>query len=352
MKYPLLHLATLIVFATVCGCRARITEPIFVVSPFQEDEHLPRAILSQVGYDLRQRDYAAARESGTDELITAYEALGFSEGSNDGDFVPNLTWACWYGHHRMIRALLSRSRESINEARCPFGPMEIREDVLTPLIVAVLANDLETVKLLLSAGASINNRPKYQGDEGFTAFETAIRMSVRLKSHGTPDRKIIDLFLSREVLASKNERALTLAAIGGDTWTLRHLLSKQEWCDRLNDRVRDSVTSPLGYSAQRLDLDMVRLLIAKGADCRAQGGEAVYRALAQQTIDPELSDRAEIDNCDDQILPIVSELVEQGASLDWVCPVTGVSVLEQAKRSGFTKCFTYIEQNISRATQQ
>lgn len=128
-----------------------------------------------------------------------------------------------------------------------------------PLIVAVMANSLEMVKLLLDAGAdpNVKRNDKVERDQGLTALMSAVSPPV------SPE--LLDLLLARgadpHVTTRKGKTALSCAVAYGNSAAAKRLL--QAGCKADGTLLLRPI-----YGG---DLDMLRAFIEAGADVNVTG---------------------------------------------------------------------------------
>ncbi len=243
---------------------------------------------------------SAAIESGNAELVAALIKAG-ADLFGRGGLTP-LQFAAGQGDPDVVRALL--------DGGAP--PDQPGEDGWTPLMSAAFEGFAEIVRLLLDAGAD----PNWKADR-----ETAISLAA---DHGY--REIVDMLspLSKAKFAKKAEKAmagdwqvrlnptakrLMTAARNGVAPLVAKLLATGLHPDTPeNDgEDEDGRVTPLMMAAQGGHVDVLRALIAAGADVNRTSGRetALARAASPATfMDP--ADQPET----------VRVLVEAGASLE------------------------------------
>ncbi len=139
----------------------------------------------------------------------------------------------------------------------------------TPLHLAVAEGQAEVVRLLVAAGADLSVRTEHGRDPLHTALESAPDLVPLLRELGAPVDAASAAYLDDvDRLSSELDGGapltdpvtgvdlLTLAAAGGAAGTARALL----------DRGADADGGALHAAAARTRLELVRLLLAAGAD--------------------------------------------------------------------------------------
>ncbi len=157
----------------------------------------------------------------------------------------------------------------------------------TPLHVAVTERRAQVVRLLVEAGADLSARTEHGRDPLHTALESAPDLVPLLRELGAPVDAASAAYLDDvERLRSELDGGapladpvtgvdlLTLAAAGGSAGTARELLA----------RGADADGGALQAAASRSRLDLVRLLLAAGADVNRRdpdtGRSALHAAVA------------------------------------------------------------------------
>jgi ankyrin repeat protein len=199
-----------------------------------------------------------------------------------------------YGSTRTVKLLLDHGAD-VN-ATNNYGA--------TPLMAAVAAEDIETVRLLLDRGADVNAKPNMNGD-GFiwgggrtplmwAAFRGNLELIQLLLERGA---KVNDFTLAGS--------ALSHAAWAGHAKAARVLLEAGAQVDQ-QDLLANYTPLHWAASSERTATDLVELLLARGADPNAEGGQPVDGFLGiSQT--PLMLARKRGDT------PIVHALLKSGA---------------------------------------
>lgn len=213
------------------------------------------------------------------------------------------------GNSRAVEFLLDRGAEP--NATNVFGA--------TALMAAASAGDMDSVGLLLDRGANVNAKPNMDNN-GFVwgGGRTALMWAA---FHG--NEPLLKLLLQRG--ANVNEftvvgGALGHAAWGGHAGVARLLLDADAQVDQ-RDLVANYTPLHWAASAERSSPALVELLLARGADSNAEGGQPVDNFLgATQT--PLMLARKRGDT------PIVRALLKAGAK-DAPAPARSGKVAEQ-----------------------
>ena len=168
-----------------------------------------------------------------------------------------------YGSGRTVKFLLEHGAE-VNATNI-FGA--------TALMAAVAGEDEETVRLLLDAHADVNLRPVMNGDGFIMGGGRTALMWAAFRGNET----LIKLLLARG--AKVNEftligSALTQAAWAGNARAARALLEAGAQIDQ-RDLVANYTPLHWAASSERADATLVNLLLARGADANAEGGQPV-----------------------------------------------------------------------------
>ena len=174
----------------------------------------------------------------------------------------------------------------------------------TVLMAAVAADDLDTVRLLLDRGANVNGRPN-PGTENF--FWGGWRTPLMWAAF-QGDETLCKLLLERGAKVNdfvETGGALAQAAWGGHAGVARLLLDAGAQVDQ-RDLVANYTPLHWAASAERSSSALVELLLARGADVNAEGGQPVdnYLGVAQT---PLMLARKRGDT------PIVRALLKAGA---------------------------------------
>ena len=174
----------------------------------------------------------------------------------------------------------------------------------TVLMSAVAAGDMDTVRLLLDRGANVNGIPKPGADNFFWGGWRTPLMWAAFQG----DEAMLKLLLKRGAKVNdfvETGGALGQAAWGGHAGVARLLLDAGAQVDQ-----RDLIANftPLHWAAdsERSSSAVVELLLARGADVNAEGGQPVdnYLGVAQT---PLMLARKRGDS------PIVQALLKAGA---------------------------------------
>jgi ankyrin repeat protein len=220
------------------------------------------------------------------------------------------------GNSRTVKFLLDRGLDP--NATNLFGA--------TALMAAAAAADVDSVRLLLDRGADVNSRPNPGSTEFFWGgWRTALMWAAFLG-----DETLLRLLLERGAKVNdmvETGGALGQAAWGGHPGAARLLLEAGAQVDQ-----RDLIANytPLHWAAasERSSPAVVELLIARGADANAEGGQNVdnYLGLAQTPLSLARK-RGKT--------PIVQALLKAGAKdLSTAAPVAKVRQQASAMTSG------------------
>jgi ankyrin repeat protein/mono/diheme cytochrome c family protein len=152
----------------------------------------------------------------------------------------------------------------------------------TALMAAAAADDLDTVRLLLDKGANVNGIPKRDAQNFFWGGWRTPLMWAAFQG----DESLCKLLLERGANVNdfvETGGALGQAALGGHSGAAQLLLDAGAQVDQ-----RDLIANytPLHWAAQseRSSPAVVELLLARGADANAEGGQPVDNFLgAAQT---------------------------------------------------------------------
>lgn len=199
------------------------------------------------------------------------------------------------GNERTVRLLLERGAD-VNRANA-FGA--------TPLMAAAAARDLATVRLLLGRGADIDARPAMDPD-GFIwgGGRTALQWAAFLG-----DEPMLQLLLERGAKVDQFTvvgGALAQAAWGGHPGVARRLLDAGAAVDQ-RDLIANYTPLHWAASSEHASPALVELLIARGADVQAEGGQPVDNFLGATETPVSLA-RKRGDT------PIVRALLRSGAT--------------------------------------
>jgi ankyrin repeat protein len=174
------------------------------------------------------------------------------------------------GAVRLIEAITSRDRAAIDRALAHDRDAIGRHGRggATPLMAAALAADVTTVRALLDAGAD----PNATNDAGVTAVMWAV-----------PDLPTVSLLLDRGADAnvrSRDQRTPLMRAAGihGAVTVVRRLLDAGADPQVVAPGLFGPGTA-LTEAAHAGDAEIIQLLIARGADGRADGPAPLYFAL-------------------------------------------------------------------------
>jgi len=174
----------------------------------------------------------------------------------------------------------------------------------TALMAAVAADDIDTVRLLLDRGANVNGIPK-PGTENFFwgGWRTPLMWAAFLG-----DEAMCKLLLERGAKVNdfvETGTALAHAAWGGHAGVARLLLDAGAQVDQ-RDLIANYTPLHWAASSERSSPAVAELLLARGADDNAEGGQPVdnYLGMAQT---PLMLARRRGDT------PIVQALLKAGA---------------------------------------
>ena len=200
-----------------------------------------------------------------------------------GDRQTPLHYAAQAGNTAVVELLFAR--KATVDVRTKQGD--------TPLMLAVRAGKMESVKALLAAKADINAPDSYQGGRGFPPLYFAITsrrpelVNYLLENHADPKSKVPAFAGNRPAVnfdSPKDEPLLTVAATGSDAAIAKMLLDHGAEVD-----ARDTqANTPLIWAANCAATEAVALLLTNGADINAVGdnswtalGCAVYGGASE-----------------------------------------------------------------------
>jgi ankyrin repeat protein len=220
------------------------------------------------------------------------------------------------GNSRTVKFLLDRGAD----------PNATNFFSATVLMAAVAADDIDTVRLLLDRGANVNGIPK-AGTENFFwgGWRTPLMWAAFLG-----DEAMCKLLLERGAKVNdfvETGGALGQAAWGGHAGAARLLLEAGAQVDQ-RDLIANYTPLHWAASSERSSPAVVELLIARGADANAEGGQNVdnYLGVAQTPLSLARK-RGET--------PIVQALLKAGAKdLSTAGPVAKVRQQASAMTSG------------------
>jgi len=147
----------------------------------------------------------------------------------------------------------------------------------TALMAAVASDDIETVRLVLDRGADVNRIPK-PGSENFFwgGWRTPLMWAAYLG-----DEAMCRLLLERGARVNdfvETGSALGQAAWAGQAGVARILLDAGAQVDQ-RDLVANYTPLHWAASSERSSPELVELLLARGADANAEGGQSVDNFL-------------------------------------------------------------------------
>ena len=197
----------------------------------------------------------------------------------------------------------------------------------TVLMAAVAAGDMDTVRLLLDRGANVNGIPK-PGSENF--FWGGWRTPLMWAAF-QGDEALLKLLLERGAKVNdfvETGGALGQAAWGGHAGVARLLLDAGAQVDQ-RDLIANYTPLHWAASSERSSPAVVELLLARGADANAEGGQRLdnYLGVAQT---PLMLARKRGDT------PIVQALLKAGAK-DAPAPARSGKAREQTSGVAGTK---------------
>jgi ankyrin repeat protein len=272
-----------------------------------------------------------------------------------------LMWAVGNGHAGIVRLLIARgadvrarsrvARAFVNRA----NPNDITAAAVgevsvsggTPVLLAARRGDVQTAELLLAAGASVDDLMA----DGTSALTVAVHsghtaMAIFLLNRGANPNVI-----------GSGYSAMHAAVLRGDLEVVRALLSKGAL---VNSRVRNGTTTtrasreyfltqavvgatPLLLAAKFLEVDIMRALMARGADARAilDDGSTMLMLAAGTGSQPRLFDRREriavLKGTDEPLaLEAVRLAIERGADVN-AANKAGDTALKAAERMNYPK---------------
>jgi ankyrin repeat protein/mono/diheme cytochrome c family protein len=171
------------------------------------------------------------------------------------------------GNHRTVRLLLDHGAQA--NATNMFGA--------TPLMAAAAAGDLESARLLLERGADINARPNMNGD----GFIWGGGRTPLMWAAFNGDQALVKLLLERGAKVDQFTLvggALAQAAWGNHAGPARLLLEAGAPVDQ-RDLVANYTPLHWAASSEHGSADLVKLLLARGADVNSEGGQPVDNFL-------------------------------------------------------------------------
>lgn len=147
----------------------------------------------------------------------------------------------------------------------------------TPLMAAALDGNLETMRLLIEKGADVNAATE--------AGVTALMDAARSRSLAAV-KLLIDRGADVNARTKRNNTAIAAAASFGNPGIVKLLLEKGARIDVLDERNY----SPLMYAAysEAMPVEIVRMLIAKGADPSVEGEGETALSLAKKRGETEV----------------------------------------------------------------
>jgi ankyrin repeat protein len=166
---------------------------------------------------------------------------GCDVNSPRGTFGQPLHVAAGLGHVNVVTVFLDHGADP-NSAAGPCG---------YPLQAAALGGHVETARVLLERGADVNGK----GGSCGTALIAACHVG-----HAKVTQLLLDNGADIEAESARRGRALANAVASGNDATVQLLLRKRP---QLNYRCE---SSPLYWAAQKGNLDLVKTLVAAGAD--------------------------------------------------------------------------------------
>ena len=159
---------------------------------------------------------------------------------------------------RMISASINNDLiELENLLKKPLNPNVRDESGMTPLHCAARRGHVESLQLLIEAGAE-KNAPD-QGPDGMTPLHVAAES-------GQLDvvRHLVEAGADKDQQTVDGETPLLIAAGGGHLEVVRHLVE----VGALKDQARNDGATPLSIAAEEGHLDVVRHLVEVGAQCQ------------------------------------------------------------------------------------
>jgi ankyrin repeat protein len=147
----------------------------------------------------------------------------------------------------------------------------------TPLMSAASEGNMETMRLLIEKGANVN--------AATTAGVTALMDAARSHNHFAV-KLLMDNGADVNARTKRNNTAIAAAAASGSVEVVKMLLDKGARIDVLDERNY----SPLMYAAysDAMPTEVVRMLLAKGADARIEGEGDTALSLAKKRGNPEI----------------------------------------------------------------
>jgi ankyrin repeat protein len=147
----------------------------------------------------------------------------------------------------------------------------------TPLMAAAVVGNVESIGALIASGANIGAATQ----AGLTALMEAARYR-----NAPAVKLLIEKGADVNTRTKRNNTAIAYAAASGNAGTVKLLLDHGARVDVLDERNY----SPLMYAAysESMPVEIVRMLLAKGADTRIEGEGETALSLAKKRGDTEI----------------------------------------------------------------
>jgi ankyrin repeat protein len=270
-------------------------------------------------------------------LLAAHAKVGAQERTRGQ---TALMWAAAQGHADVTQALVTGGADVHARSRARhllvnstgnadyMGVMDVEQGGFTPLLFTARGGDVATAKILIAAGADVNDAAA----DGTSALVVATHsghsaLALLLLEHGADPNAIGSGYTALQIAIRQGDVEVVKALLGRGADPNARLI-KPTPARRLSDDValaRPLVgTTPLWLAADFGETEIVRILTAAGADPRLTANDGSTPLIAS------------IGRNEARALEIVKYLAERGANVN-AADESGNTALHKAAANGFDR---------------
>ena len=202
----------------------------------------------------------------------------------------------------------------------------------TSLILALSSGHFDVAALLIERGADVNMEDKV----GQTALYAAVDAHTVPASNRPAPRETDDTLTSLDVISMLLAKGARVDA------ALRAQLPYRTKLDRGGDGVLGNATTPLVRAAKAADVQVIRLLLEKGANAKAATRNGVTAVMMAANVNAREEDMTGRGKTEKDIIESIKLLVAAGASVNGAESGQGRTALHGAALWGLTEVVRFL----------